>query len=135
MRGYTVEMAFLMPIILLLFMSSIFAVFYYHDKNIIAGAAYETSVVGSNKAREENGVEEQELQSLFQDRIQGKCILFSGVDAVIEIGDKEIEVCATARKKHMAVTVVKKAAVTDPEGRIRDVRRIKELGNGTKNND
>ena len=52
MRGYTVEMSFLMPIIMLLIMSSIYAFFYYHDKNIIAGAAYETAVVGSNKARE-----------------------------------------------------------------------------------
>lgn len=51
MRGYTVEMSFLMPIIMLLVMSSIYAFFYYHDKNIIAGAAYETAVVGSNKAR------------------------------------------------------------------------------------
>ena len=52
MRGYTVEMSFLTPIIMLLVMSSIYAFFYYHDKNIIAGAAYETAVVGSNKARE-----------------------------------------------------------------------------------
>lgn len=55
MRGYTVEMSFLMPIIMLLVMSSIYAFFYYHDKNIIAGAAYETAVVGSNKAREKTG--------------------------------------------------------------------------------
>ena len=55
MRGYTVEMSFLTPIIMLLVMSSIYAFFYYHDKNIIAGAAYETAVVGSNKAREKPG--------------------------------------------------------------------------------
>ena len=40
---------------MLLVMSSIYAFFYYHDKNIIAGAAYETAVVGSNKAREKPG--------------------------------------------------------------------------------
>lgn len=61
MRGYTVEMSFLMPIIMLLVMSSIYAFFYYHDKNIIAGAAYETAVVGSNKARE-NRVHRPELE-------------------------------------------------------------------------
>ena len=36
----TVEMSFLMPIILLLLMNSILAAFYFHDKNILAGAAY-----------------------------------------------------------------------------------------------
>ena len=29
--------------------------FYYHDKNIIAGAAYETAVVGSNKDERKPG--------------------------------------------------------------------------------
>lgn len=41
----TVEMSFLMPIILLLLMNSILAAFYFHDKNILAGAAYETAVI------------------------------------------------------------------------------------------
>lgn len=62
MRGYTVEMSFLMPIIMLLVMSSIYAFFYYHDKNIIAGAAYETAVVGSNKAERKTGVHRPELE-------------------------------------------------------------------------
>ena len=87
MRGYTVEMSFLMPIIMLLVMSSIYAFFYYHDKNIIAGAAYETAVVGSNKAREKpdsqtgsgdrSGTDVAELETLFQSRVNGKCILLS----------------------------------------------------------
>ncbi|MBP3469913.1 MAG: pilus assembly protein, partial [Lachnospiraceae bacterium] len=49
-------MSFLMPMILFLILSCILAVFYYHDKNIISGAAYETAVVGSTKAREREGV-------------------------------------------------------------------------------
>ena len=133
MRGYTVEMAFLMPMILLIFMGSIFGVFYYHDKNIIAGAAYETAVVGSTKAREKKGTDVQELQTLFQDRVDGKCILFSGADAEIEVNEKEITVSAKASAKGMRLSVMKKAVVTKPEQRIRDVRRIKELGNGTQN--
>ena len=42
--SFTVEMAFLMPMILFLIMGCIRISFYYHDKNIIAGAAYETAV-------------------------------------------------------------------------------------------
>lgn len=59
MRGYTVEMSFLMPIIMLLVMSSIYAFFYYHDKNIIAGAAYETAVV---IRREKNRIHRLDLE-------------------------------------------------------------------------
>ena len=60
----TVETSFLMPTILFLIMGCILAVFYYHDKNILSGAAYETAVVGSAKAREKDGVAEEELEQL-----------------------------------------------------------------------
>ena len=96
MRGYTVEMSFLMPIIMLLVMSSIYAFFYYHDKNIIAGAAYETAVVGSNTVE----------------------------------GD---EVCVRAQGtwRKMKVSVEKRAAITEPEKKLRDIKKIKEFVNGT----
>ena len=68
----TVEMSFLVPMILFLIMSCILAVFYYHDKNILSGAAYETAVVGSVKAREKDGVKEGELESLFHQRTGNK---------------------------------------------------------------
>ena len=38
--SFTVEMSLLMPMILFLVMGCVLACFYYHDKNIIAGAAY-----------------------------------------------------------------------------------------------
>ena len=128
MRGYTVEMSFLMPIIMLLVMSSIYAFFYYHDKNIIAGAAYETAVVGSNKAREKtgsqtgtgdkSGTDAAELETLFQSRVNGKCILLSTIQGQV-----------TWRK--MKVSVEKRAAITEPEKKLRDIKKIKEFVNGT----
>ena len=45
----TVEMSFLMPMVLFLIMGCILTAFYYHDKNILSGAAYETAVVGSTR--------------------------------------------------------------------------------------
>ena len=81
----TVEMSLLMPIILFLILSCILTVFYFHDKNIIAAAAYETSVVGSTKMREAEGVDEGELTALFAERTEGKCILFAGRSVNISI--------------------------------------------------
>ena len=59
--------------------------FYYHDKNIIAGAAYETAVVGSNKAREKpdsqtgsgdrSGTDVAELETLFSKSREWKVYL------------------------------------------------------------
>lgn len=77
--SFTVEMAFLIPMILFLIMGCIRISFYYHDKNIIAGAAYETAVTGSTKVREKDGISESELNALFKERVGRKCILFSRI--------------------------------------------------------
>ncbi|RGU90455.1 pilus assembly protein [Clostridium sp. AF15-17LB] len=120
----TVEMSFIMPVILLLVMQCITAAFYFHDKNIISGAAYETAVVGSTKARKEGGTEEGELRELFQERIGGKCILFPGADACISISETAVVVTASASVKRMGLSVIRKARITEPEKYIRDMRRI-----------
>lgn len=122
----TVEMSFLMPMILFLILLCILSVFYYHDKNIISAAAYETAVVGSTKAREQEGVMVEELQELFDQRLQDKCILFDKVYAKIEIGEEEIKVEAEASKNWMWVSTEKHASVTEPETYIRDIRRWKK---------
>lgn len=134
MRGYTVEMSFLMPIVLLLIMNSIFGVFYFHDKNILMGAAYETVVVGSTKAREKEGASAAELEEMFRERTEGKCILFDSVAAAAAVSDDEIEIQATGTGRGMTVRIIKRMAVTRPEDKIRDVRRLKTRKNGAENN-
>jgi TadE-like protein. len=121
----TVEMSFLMPMILFLIMGCIFAVFYYHDKNILSGAAYETAIVGSTKAREKEGIKEGELETLFYQRAKDKCIMFVNLQVSVKAGKDEIEVVAGASRKYMKISVAKRAAVTEPEKKIRDLRRIK----------
>ena len=131
----TVEMSFLMPMIMFLIMGCILAVFYYHDKNVLSGAAYETAVAGSTRMRERDGIDEGELEALYADRTEGKCILFAGSSAQVSVGEKEIVVEATAQKGRFMLSVLKKAAVTDPEKYIRDRRRMKEVIDGATDND
>ena len=45
--SFTIEASFVVPIVLLVFMVGIYFIFYFHDKNILMGAVYETAVVGS----------------------------------------------------------------------------------------
>lgn len=129
----TVEMSLLMPIILFLILSCILTVFYFHDKNIIAAAAYETSVVGSTKMREAEGVDEGELTALFAERIEGKCILFAGSSVNISVGEKQILVEAATEKGKFRVSVRKRASVTEPEAYIRKKRKLREVINGAAN--
>lgn len=122
----TVEMSFIMPVILLLIMQCVTAAFYFHDKNIISGAAYETAVAGSTKAHEKDGAKEGELKWLFRERVNGKCILFAGAEADISITENAVSVTAAASGKGRKLSVVKKARVTEPEAYIRDMRRIRK---------
>lgn len=121
----TVEMSFLMPMILFLIMGCILTVFYYHDKNILSGAAYETAVVGSTKAREKDGVKEGELETLFYERVKNKCIMFVCPQVSVNVEKEEIEIIAAASRKYMKISVSKKAAITNPEKKIRDLRRFR----------
>ena len=47
----TVEMAYLMPIIFIVFVLIVYTSFYYHDKQILIGAATETATVGAQQKR------------------------------------------------------------------------------------
>lgn len=121
----TVEAALLMPLVGMTLIAGVLALFYFHDKNILASCAYETAVVGSTKAREKDGVTPEVLNQAFQERIKGKCILFSGAAATVEVGEDMITVSARAAKSRLKASVEQTAAVTEPETYIRDMRRLK----------
>lgn len=119
----TIEMAVIAPMILFIIMGTILAAFYFHDKNIISGAAYETAVVGSTKAREKEGAKQGEIIKLFQERVKDKCILFSSVDVSVNISEEEIIINAKATKSRMKVSAVRAAKITEPEKYIREKRK------------
>lgn len=121
-----VEMAYLMPVVLLTWMLIIFALFYYHDKNIIAGAAYETAVVTSELARTENEVPTGKAEQYFQDRIRGKLLFFGGADAAIAVGETEITVRASAAAKGLSVSAEKRASTVIAEKKIRKIKILKQ---------
>lgn len=132
--SFTIEMSIIMPVVLFIFMGIILSVFYYHDKNILNGAAYETVVVGSSKMREKEKITEAELESFCRDRIKRKCIFLTSAQINVRIQEEEILLELTAVKRGFGVSVVKRAALTEPENRIRDIRRL-DSKNGEKNYD
>ena len=132
--SFTIEMSFLIPLILFVFMEIVLCVFYFHDKNILNSAAYEAVVLGSSKVRTKDGISEEELEAFLRDRIKGKCILFSFCQIDASIQKEEIQVQIRARKNGYTASIEKRAAVTEPEKKIRDRRRL-DIKNGEKNND
>lgn len=121
-----VEAAYLFPMIMIVWMLILFALFYYHDKNILAGAAYETVVAGSELAHEAEEIPTGKLNQYFQERIQGKLIFFPGASITINAEKNSIEITAYSKAKRMTLSVRKSAAITEPEKTIRKFRIAKQ---------
>lgn len=118
-RGSTVvEMAYIMPIFLLLFVLVINTVFFFHDKVILNGAACETAVLGTQRARMKEK-EEAELEGFFMERIKGKLIRMSDVSVSVFEGEKKVTVEVTAKRDGMSMRICQKAVTARPEEMIR----------------
>lgn len=115
----TVELSYLIPIILAIFLAVIYTTFYYHDKNILIGAASETAVTGAQMERKPGKDGETDLAGFYQERIQGKLIFFSGAEASVSTSKKWVEVSAYADRGGMQLHVVQRAALQKPEAAIR----------------
>lgn len=121
-----VEMAYLMPVVLLCWIAVVFALFYYHDKNVIAGAAYEAAVAGTELWVEETEYRSAKIEDYFRERINRKLLFYRNVDIHILINQTEIRVEVFAVKYLMTLHVEEQATVTQPEKVIRDRLILKE---------
>ena len=120
----TIEMAIIIPLVLFMVMGLILTIFYFHDKNILNGAASETAVVGSARLRDSEEVDEEDLENFCRERIQGKCIFLVSHRIDVSVSDPEVVVEVTAAKRDFSIFVIKKAVVTEPERKIRNMRRL-----------
>lgn len=122
----TVELAYLFIILFSIFVLVIHTVFYYHDKNILQGAASETAVLWAQLERRQGEYVEESAETFYQKRISGKLILFSGSSVDVEQTDKEITVIASAEKGFMKVLVHGSAVIVKPENKIRKKRMVED---------
>lgn len=115
----TVELSYLIPMIFVIFVMVVYTTFYYHDKNILIGAASETAVVGAQMERKPGESGQIDLAGFYQEKIQGKLILFSGAEASVSTSKKWVEVTAYANRGGMQLHIVQRAALQEPEAAIR----------------
>ena len=107
-------------------MAVIFGLFYYHDKGILTGAAYETAVVTSELWNADPEEKQSRAETYFAQRIHGKTLFFGGVEMECIVDNDKITIKANARKKNLSVKVEESAAVIKPEEEIRNLKVIKE---------
>lgn len=127
--GFTIEVAYLFPLILLVFGVVLQVLFYYHDKNILLGTAHETVAYGASLEK----TDESMLEDYFTARVKGKLLLFTNLEEVIELQEKKVTVACNARKSTMTLRIECSVNRTDPEDYIRSVRKIIKIGKGRGN--
>ena len=129
----TVEMSYILPMILFVFVLVIHTVFYFHDKNIMIGAAAETAVTGAQMERRPDMQGQTDLSEFYQQRIAGKLILFPEAPAEVEITDQQVTVSTSVSKGRMALEIKQQVPVLNPEEKIRKKRLLESVG-GEKEN-
>ena len=115
-------MSYIMPLFLLLFVLIIHAVFYYHDKAVIYGAAGETAAVGAQNERKKDGG--NDLEGFFRERVKGKLIYLRDAEVSIVKTSDEVTVSASAQRGMLRVDACQKARIARPEQKIRRMRWI-----------
>ncbi len=94
----TIEMAYIMSVFLGIFFLLVTSIFYFHDKCVLYAAAYETSVVGSQRERLESIYSEEELKEYFIRQTEDALIFFPTVEVSVKKGLEYITVEASAVK-------------------------------------
>ena len=118
----TVEMTFIIPFVLFIFLIIIYTVFYFHDKVILNAAAGETIAVGAQSERE-YGKEDTDLQQFYRDRTEHKLIFLHLKSVHVEKGKTKISVSVEAGKGPMRLKVISSGRTTYPEKEIRRKRK------------
>lgn len=111
------EMSYIIPMILFLFVMIIHAVFYYHDKAVLNGAAGETAVLGAQTARRKGT--EYDLEEFFHNRTEGKLIYMTDPDVSVEEDEESVTVKASAARSFMRLSIYQIALIVKPEEKIR----------------
>lgn len=104
----------------------IFGLFYYHDKGILTGAAYEAAVVTSELWQVSSEEKQRCAEDYFVQRVRGKTLFFGGAEVECIAEDEKVTVKAEASKKSLSLKVEESAAITQPEDAIRNLKVLKE---------
>ena len=120
----TVESAYVIPAIFIMVIMIIYTVFYYHDKNILIGAAGETAALGAQLERREDKGREVDVVEFFMQRVTGKLILFAQPQVSVQKENSRIIVQAEATRRKMKIQILQKAEIVKPERKLRSEYRL-----------
>lgn len=115
----TIEMAFVMPVILLAFTAVVYIGFFFHDKNVLQALVYEGLVIGSSSYRMEAEVDTEVVETFIREKAELRMIYFSLSELEVEVEAEEILVKAIGINGKLELNIERKLALTEPETMVR----------------
>lgn len=120
----TIELALMMPVLLLVIIGVIHTSFYYHDKNVMYGKVYELGAIGKQQVRTKGALEPDELIAHFYDTCNDKLLLFTGIDCQVEELGDGMSIIVRAEKGMMVVSLEREYSYNYPEEHIRRLQPV-----------
>lgn len=120
----TIELAMMMPVLLLVINAVIYAGFYYHDKNIIYGKVYELQGIGVQQDRLEQGVDIRELEEHYYESVDGKLLLFTEITCDVKEVSSGLNITVRAKRGRMSVEMAREVSIYYVEQNIRRLQPI-----------
>ena len=122
----TVEMSYVLPMIVIIIFVLIYTVFYYHDKAVLSGAVAETVEQGIEDVRNDNN-DRTDLKVYLKNRIGNKLIWLKVSKINISKTSNRVKVSVLAEKKFFKTKVYLEGSVPYPEERLREKKKVEDL--------
>lgn len=122
----TVEMAYVMPLVFLVFLMIVRTTFYYHDKSILNGMAYETLTAAVQTVRNPKG-ETADAEAFCRERLSGKLIYFSAPEVAVQATKDQAKITIQASRGRMRIRVMRQVKIPHPEKKIRLKKKVETI--------
>ena len=122
--SFTIEAAFVIPLILLLFVILMYLFFYYHDKNVLIAGVQEAAVYGCGRSLPT----EHEIGEFLTNQVEDRLLLFSEIKQEIQLEKDEILIRCWSTTRGMSMEANVRHSRIEPEQFIRNLRKIEKLG-------
>lgn len=121
---YTVEIAFIMPVIILLLSGVVLSGFYFHDKNVLYGKIYEMGNIARQEYRMPEDLDLGKLESALTESFGQKLLLFEQVICTVE--EENDGILITGEMEYQGKKLVSSQYFTfnDTEKNIRIIKPI-----------
>lgn len=120
----TIEAAYVIPLILVVFGVTMTLLFYYHDKTLLLSAIQETAVYASSGEEKTK----KQVQEHFEMLVKGRTILLEDIQVKVSNNERRHTVSCEAKNSILSFRAESHMERTEPENYIRTFRKLEKIG-------